>query len=47
MMRKLAVILGLLTVLSACNTTTGSTGGRPGYEAGGMCNGGAHCGGYR
>lgn len=44
MMKKFAVILGLLTALSACNTTTGSGTVRPGYEAGGMCNGGAHCG---
>ncbi|WP_164726947.1 hypothetical protein [Shimia sediminis] len=45
-MKKLIVVMGLLGVLAACQTT-GTTQVRAGYEAGGMCNGGAHCGGYR
>lgn len=42
---KAGIILVVLAV-SACQTT-GSTRVYSGYEAGGMCNGGAHCGGGR
>ena len=41
---RLVLLMVVLTGLVACQTTGATTSVRPGYEAGGMCNGGAHCG---
>lgn len=41
---RVALMMVALSALVACQTTGTPTGVRPGYEAGGMCNGGAHCG---
>ncbi|CUK05702.1 hypothetical protein Q8W37_04875 [Shimia thalassica] len=45
-MKRAFFVFGILGVLAACDPTAPTTV-RPGYEAGGMCNGGAHCGGGR
>lgn len=42
-MWRMLICVVALSTLAACQTT-GGTFVRPGYEAGGMCNGGAHCG---